>query len=137
VTARTLAQQLDLPVFAISSLAAIAWMEKQTGSIAISMPAQRGEVFGAVYNWSEGNLTTICADAVFTAADWEAKLVDLHPAHHQVITQSANLSATVVGAIGLAQIAYSQGQRPHWSTALPFYGQHPVIVKSASSVSAS
>jgi tRNA threonylcarbamoyl adenosine modification protein YeaZ len=137
VTARTLAQQLELPVFVISSLAAIAWMEQQTGSIAISMPAQRGEVFGAVYNWIDGNLTTICTDGVFSATDWEAKLVHLQPDRHQVIAQSANLSATVVGTIGLAQIAYSQGQRPHWSTALPFYGQHPVIVKSAPSVSAS
>jgi tRNA threonylcarbamoyl adenosine modification protein YeaZ len=137
VTARTLAQQLDLPVFVISSLAAIAGMAKRTGSLAISMPAQRGEVFGAVYNWHDGNLTTICADAVFSATDWEAKLVELHPAHHQVVAQSANLSDTVVGAIDLAQIAYSQGQRPHWSTALPFYGQHPVIVKSSPSVSAS
>jgi tRNA threonylcarbamoyl adenosine modification protein YeaZ len=145
VTARTLAQQLELPVFGISSLAAIAWMEKQTGSlaqpllgsIAISMPAQRGEVFGAVYNWIGGNLMTICADAVFTAADWETILVDLQPDRHQVIAQSANLSDTVVGVLGLAQIAYSQGQHPHWSTALPFYGQHPVIVKSAPSISAS
>jgi tRNA threonylcarbamoyl adenosine modification protein YeaZ len=145
VTARTLAQQLELPVFAISSLAAIAWMEKQTGSLAepllgrmaISIPAQRGEVFGAVYNWDDGNLTTICPDAVFSAAEWEAKLVELRPDRHQVIPQSANLSDTVVGTIGLAQIAYSQGQRPHWSTALPFYGQHPVVVKSPSSVSAS
>jgi tRNA threonylcarbamoyl adenosine modification protein YeaZ len=137
VTARTLAQQLELPVFAISSLAAIAWMEQQTGSIAISMPAQRDEVFGAVYNWHDGHLMTICADAVFSVAEWENKLVDLNPAHHQVIPQSANLSGTVVGAIALAQIAYSQGQRPHWSTALPFYGQHPVIAKSPQSVSAS
>ena len=145
VTARTLAQQLELPVFAISSLAAIAWMEQQTsslaeprlGKIAISMPAQRDEVFGAVYHWHDENLMTICADAVYSAADWQAKLVDLNPAHHQVIAQSANLSATVVGTIALAQIAYSQGQRPHWSTALPFYGQHPVIAKSPQSVSAS
>ena len=73
---------------------------------------------------------TICADAVFSVADWENKLVDLNPARHQVIPQSANLSGTVVGTIALAQIAYSQGQRPHWSTALPFYGQHPIINSS-------
>jgi tRNA threonylcarbamoyl adenosine modification protein YeaZ len=145
VTARTLAQQLELPVFAISSLAAIAWMEQQTGSlvepflgkIAISMPAQRGEVFGAAYQMNNGQLTTICPDAVFSAADWDDKLTEIDPTNHHIIAQSANLSGTVEGVLALAQIAYSQGQRPHWSTALPFYGQHPVIGKSSLSVSAS
>jgi tRNA threonylcarbamoyl adenosine modification protein YeaZ len=129
VTARTLAQQLDLPVFTISSLAAIAWKSPQVGAVAISMPAQRGEVFGSVYNLSSDGqeLTTILPDTVFSAADWESQLAQFQPAHHHTIPQSANLADTVTGVLALARIAYDRGDRPDWSTALPFYGQHPIV----------
>jgi tRNA threonylcarbamoyl adenosine modification protein YeaZ len=129
VTVRTLGQQLDLPVFTISSLAAIAWQLSDPGPIAISMPAQRGEVFGAVYNLSidRQKLTTILPDTVFSSADWDTRLADLQPAHHHVVPQSANLADTVVGVLALAQIAFDRGDRPDWSMALPFYGQHPVV----------
>lgn len=140
VTARTLGQQLDLPVFTISSLAAIAWQLFQsvpTGSIeipagnsvAIAMPAQRGEVFGAVYQLSQDRqeLTTILAATVFAAAEWDRELARLNPSDCHTVPQSANLADTVMGVLALAQIAYDRGERPDWSLALPFYGQHPVI----------
>jgi tRNA threonylcarbamoyl adenosine modification protein YeaZ len=129
VTARTLAQQLRLPVFTISSLAAIAWQSSQVGSIAISMPAQRGEVFGSVYNLSSDRqeLTIILPDAVFSAADWDSQLARFQPVHHHVIPQSANLADTVAGVLALARIAYDRGERPDWSSAVPFYGQHPIV----------
>jgi tRNA threonylcarbamoyl adenosine modification protein YeaZ len=138
VTARTLGQQLDIPVFAISSLAAIAWQSPQVGSlaespllgrIAISMPAQRGEVFAAVYNISsdDRNLIAILPETVFSATDWDIQLARYQPTHHHVIPQSANLTDTVIGVLALARMAFDRGERPHWSTALPFYGQHPVI----------
>ena len=136
VTARTLAQQLELPVFAISSLAAIAWHQPQLGIIAISMSAQRGEVFGAVYeiNPTRTELTTIFPDAVLSGADWDTKLTDFKPTHHEIVPQSANLSDTVTSILTLAQLAYAQGQRPHWSSVLPFYGQHPVVMSIKSSI---
>ena len=140
VTARTLGQQLDLPVFAISSLAAIAWQLLAAGTmaisadkpLAISMPAQRGEVFAAVYNWSKDcqELTTILPDTVFSSADWDTQLAQLNPAHHHVVPQSANIADTVMGVLALARIASDRGERPDWSMALPFYGQHPVINSS-------
>lgn len=140
VTARTLAQQLELPVFAISSLAAVAWSLEQNGAIAVSMPAQRGEVFGSVYEIkidrnlpsSFGQLTPILPDTVFSAADWDKKLAEIQPTHHQIVPQSANLAATVTSVFALAQLAYTQGQRPHWSSVLPFYGQHPVVLGATS-----
>ncbi len=132
VTARTLGQQLNLPVFTISSLAAISWQSQQVGSIAISMPAQRGEVFGAVYNLELDlqELTTILPDSVFSSADWDIQLANLNPSHHHVIPQSANLADTVVGILALARIAYDRGERPDWSNAIPFYGQHPIVTSS-------
>jgi tRNA threonylcarbamoyl adenosine modification protein YeaZ len=132
VTARTLGQQLDLPVFTISSLAAIAWQSQQVGSLAISMPAQRGEVFGAVYhiNTKRQELATILPDTVFSSADWDAQLANLNPSHHQIIPQSANLADTVMGVLTLARIAYNRGDRPDWAMAVPFYGQHPIVTSS-------
>jgi tRNA threonylcarbamoyl adenosine modification protein YeaZ len=132
VTARTLGQQLNIPVLTISSLAAIAWQSQQVGSIAISMSAQRGEVFGAVYdlNPNRQELTTILPDTIFSATDWATYLADFNPSHHHVIPQSANLADTVVGVLALARIAYDRGERPDWSTAIPFYGQHPIVTSS-------
>ena len=132
VTVRTLGQQLDLPVLTISSLAAIAWQSQQIGSLAISMPAQRGEVFGAVYNLSNDGqeLTTILPDTVFSSADWDTQLARLNPSHQHIVPQSANLADTVVGVLALARIAYDRGDRPDWSMSLPFYGQHPIVNSS-------
>jgi tRNA threonylcarbamoyl adenosine modification protein YeaZ len=141
VTVRTLAQQLDLPVFTISSLAAVVWSLPPENSsrsndgddndaiIAISMPAQRGEVFGAVYrpHPDRVELTTILPDTVFSSADWDTELARIKPDRHHIIAQAANLADTVSGVWDLARIAYNQGQRPDWTTALPFYGQHPVF----------
>ncbi|NEQ96141.1 MAG: tRNA (adenosine(37)-N6)-threonylcarbamoyltransferase complex dimerization subunit type 1 TsaB [Cyanothece sp. SIO2G6] len=62
VTARTLAQQLDIPLFGVSSLAALAWhwaiasastlvpQGKDVPAIAIQMPARRGQIFAAIYS---------------------------------------------------------------------------------------
>jgi tRNA threonylcarbamoyl adenosine modification protein YeaZ len=128
VTARTLGQQLELPVLAISSLAAIAWKQQHSGIIAISMSAQRGEVFGAVYqiDVARTELQTIFPDTVLSTADWDAKLAHFNPTHHHFIPQSANLADAVTSIFELGQLAYTQGQRPHWTSVLPFYGQHPV-----------
>lgn len=129
VTARTLGQQLSLPVFTISSLAAIAWQSSQVGSIAISMPAQRGEVFGAVYNRTADlqQLATILTDRVFSSADWDRQLEQIQPDYHHTIPQSASLAHTVLGVLALARIAFDRGERPDWSDAIPFYGQHPIV----------
>ncbi len=136
VSARTLAQQLDLPIFTISSLAAAVWSLTpqqsgifNAGTIAISMPAQRGEVFAALYQIDRERevLTAIVADLVCSVAEWEDRLVRADPVYHHQIDRAANLSNTVVGVWQLAQIAYSRGERFDWSLALPFYGQHPVF----------
>jgi tRNA threonylcarbamoyl adenosine modification protein YeaZ len=138
VTARTLAQQLDLPIFTISSLAAVAWglpqrnpCEIGAGTVAISMPAQRDEVFAAIYNVApdRDRITVMLADTVLSVTEWEAQLARSEPCYHHQIDRSANLSATVRGVWELAQIAYRKGQRPDWSMALPFYGQHPIVLQ--------
>jgi tRNA threonylcarbamoyl adenosine modification protein YeaZ len=132
VAARTLGQQLEIPVFAVSTLAAVAWSEKDTDlaatTIAVQMPAQRGQVFGAIYQFNTGDskLNTLLADAVFTPELWQEKLAGWHT-EYKLITAESGLAASVSSILELAYLDWSSGKNPHWSEAIPYYGQHPVI----------
>jgi tRNA threonylcarbamoyl adenosine modification protein YeaZ len=131
VLARTLAQQLEIPVFAVSTLAAVAWAEnsinQKAEAIAIQMPAQRGQVFGAIYQATPdaSRLTALLPDTVFTPEAWQTTLANWQTAYHLVEAKSA-LAATVTSILELAYLDWQQGKHPHWSEALPYYGQHPV-----------
>ncbi|MBE9227308.1 tRNA (adenosine(37)-N6)-threonylcarbamoyltransferase complex dimerization subunit type 1 TsaB [Phormidium sp. LEGE 05292] len=130
VTARTLAQQLEIPLFAISTLAAVAWshdMEDDNQAIAVQMPASRGEVFGAVYRKSVNDLKQVelLPDSVMKPEVWQQTLAKLtYP--YKLIEVSSNIGASVFHLLELAYLDWQQGLRPHWSEALPFYGQHPI-----------
>lgn len=129
VTARTLAQQLDIPLFGISSLAAIAEHQRQTGPIprhlAVQLPAQRGELFGAIYELTATDLIPHLPDQVFTQTTWSHTLATwTHP--YQGIEASGSLADTVSAVLTLAQRGWQAGARPTWAEVLPFYGQHPV-----------
>ena len=197
VTARTLAQQLDIPVFAISTLAAVAWAAPPQPplskggllsagpalasdgllnaeppqpplakggllnteppvakgrllnteppvaeggllnteppvakggllSIALQMPAQRGQLFGAVYSVNkDSGLTELFPDTVMTAESWQEKLESWENSY-QLIEVSSELGWSVSSVLELAYLEWKQGNRPAWSDALPYYGQHPV-----------
>jgi tRNA threonylcarbamoyl adenosine modification protein YeaZ len=129
VLARTLAQQLDRPLFGVSSLQAIADATAQAHPtatpIAVQMPAQRGELYGGIY-------------AIANPPPHPAKFADqvIHPEVWQT-TLAQFPDATLVEAIALqgryapnlltiAQAQWQAGLRPHWSSVLPYYGQHPV-----------
>lgn len=149
VTARTLAQQLEIPLFAISTLAGAAWdagkqLTNADADIAVQMPARRGEFFCAVYRLKSAGavaehekhgrpvssfhsmtIEAVLPDRVQTLDDWQAVLTQGDNFYHPVeLDEGASLSV-----MSLLEIAYSKwlkGDRPHWSEALPFYGQHPV-----------
>jgi tRNA threonylcarbamoyl adenosine modification protein YeaZ len=161
VTARTLAQQLDIPVFAISTLAAVAWAahpqpplskggllnteppqppvakggllsaepplaKEGLLSIALQMPAQREQLFGAVYSVNkDSGLTELFPDTVMTAESWQEKLESWENSY-QLIEVGSELGWSVYSVLELAYLEWKQGSRPDWSGALPFYGQHPV-----------
>ena len=185
VTARTLAQQLDIPVFAISTLAAVAWAAPPQPplskggllsaqppiakegllntepsqppvvkggllsaeppiakggllnteppvakggllSIALQMPAQRGQLFGAVYSVNkDSGLTELFPDTVMTAESWQEKLESWENSY-QLIEVGSELGWSVSSVLELAYLEWKQGSRPDWSDALPYYGQHPV-----------
>lgn len=132
VTARTLAQQLELPLFAVSTLAALAQSAiskqplEETLDIAVQMPAQRGEVFGAIYQPNPEGLQSLLSDAVMSLATWQQTLADWHNPYH-LIQAEGGLGGSATDVLSIAHQQWQQGLRPHWSAALPFYGQHPVV----------
>lgn len=139
VTARTLAQQLEIPLFGISTLAAVAWGQKQEAvensnqkAIALQMEAHRGELFVAIYQASsiDLRLTPLLLDTVMTREGWKQILESLKTPY-QLIEVPAELGASVTSVLSLAYLHWQQGKRPQWSEVLPFYGQHPVDSKIA------
>jgi tRNA threonylcarbamoyl adenosine modification protein YeaZ len=150
VTARTLGQQLNLPVFAISTLAAVAWdwakqLDPRDGTVdlAVQMPAQRGDLFGAIYQWgprSEQNrqsqsgerspsfpeFKVLHQDSVMTPEQWQ-QVLDQRQNPYQRVAIAGGLGGTVSSLLDLAYLQWQGGIRPDWAEALPFYGQHPVV----------
>ncbi|WP_353932342.1 tRNA (adenosine(37)-N6)-threonylcarbamoyltransferase complex dimerization subunit type 1 TsaB [Okeanomitos corallinicola TIOX110] len=134
VTARTLGQQLEIPVFAVSTLAAFAWQHKDNFNqkesiIAVEMPAQRGQVFGAIYqvNADNSSINALLEDTVFTPEKWQEVLENWQTEYH-LISAKSDLAVTVSSILELAYLDYQQGKKPHWADALPYYGQHPVDI---------
>lgn len=133
VVARTLAQQLQIPLFGISSLAAIAQYHQQSLAdlaaqpphLAVTLRAQRGEVFGAIYQLELPQVKVILPEALYAASDWEAKLAAWSTPYH-LMQAEGGLANTVSGVLSLAQVQWQRGDRPDWQAVLPFYGQHPV-----------
>lgn len=127
VTARTLAQQLNLPLFAVSSLAVLAWSGIPSSElnpdtvIAVEMPARSGEVFAAIYAAQDPGLTSVLSDTTLTVDKWQHRLDN---SSFQRIQEGDGLSAEVAcrGLMELALQQWRRGDRPDWSEAVPFYG---------------
>ncbi|MEL7351797.1 MAG: tRNA (adenosine(37)-N6)-threonylcarbamoyltransferase complex dimerization subunit type 1 TsaB [Cyanobacteria bacterium P01_A01_bin.116] len=154
VTARTLAQQLDIPLFGVSTTAALAAealsnalsdtpldnpADNNSGNndsgnndIAVMMPAKREAVFGAIYRPDgEGDLHSVLADQVMPEATWATTLKGWHEAQGRSLRQietmpSEGLAESVTGVMTLACVRWAKQARPDWSSVMPFYGQHPV-----------
>jgi tRNA threonylcarbamoyl adenosine modification protein YeaZ len=121
VTARTIAQQLNIPLFAISSLEAIAQAEKGDNAIAVQIPAQTNLVYAAIYSGSKALLP----DSLMTVEAWQQTL-ETWQTPYQLVKAENGLGATVASVLEIAGLEYLEGKRPQWIDALPFYGQSPV-----------
>ena len=128
VTARTIAQQLNIPLFGISNLAAIAaaYNHQESDLLAVQMDARRKQLFVAIYQQdSEGHLQAYLADTLMSESAWQQTLANL-PLTYQLIKVEAEIAATVTEVMNLAYADWQQGKSSHWSQVTPFYGQHPV-----------
>jgi tRNA threonylcarbamoyl adenosine modification protein YeaZ len=120
VLARTLAQQLAIPLFGISSLAAIAQAENvQDKPIAVQTPAQRGELYGVIY---DRNLV-LQPEAVMSPEAWEA----CRSMPHALIEAPVYQGCFAQNLLVMGRLAWLAGECPNWDETLPYYGQHPVI----------
>ncbi len=133
VTARTLAQQLDIPLFGISTLAAVAYDQKEINIknlFAVQMQARRGQLFVGIYQFSaaEASWQTYLADTTMTPEAWQQTLASLD-SPYKLIEASQNIANTVNSILELAYLEWQQQKYSRWSEVLPFYGQHPVEFK--------
>ena len=127
VTARTLAQQLQIPLFSISTLQCFA-QSLINGSndgqlLGVTMKATRGYFYGAVYQVQGEKLITLDGDRLWLPEDWEnfvadKKINNIHPSPDY-------LGFTAPQLLTLAWQQWLLGDRPHWSEAQPFYGMSP------------
>lgn len=119
VTARTLAQQLNLPLFGISTLAALARaasvQSQLQGLLAVELPAQPEQVYGAIYD--SPTLSVQLPDQRFSLADWD-QLLDsqasdcLRIKPHNAAEQAALICQ---GLLQESAEQWHRGDRPHWS----------------------
>jgi len=118
VTARILAQELHLPLFALSTLgvASFGWSEP----VALSWPAGMDLIYGGIYQQGRARQT----DQVFTPSAWH-ELVENWPEPLRVVGD-IHTQAPADQLLRWAEQLWSEGERPHWSAAQPFYGRSPV-----------
>ncbi|NJM76526.1 MAG: tRNA (adenosine(37)-N6)-threonylcarbamoyltransferase complex dimerization subunit type 1 TsaB [Acaryochloridaceae cyanobacterium RU_4_10] len=134
VAARTLAQQLNIPLFGFSNLAIAAWASAQQQGIqgswrvAVSQAGQRGHTYGALYEVQPktGTLNALKADALFSTEDWNQFLATEQP-HFEAHLKHDPPQTTDFDGLGQAMLtlgwnAWQQGARPQWEETLPYYG---------------
>ncbi len=132
VAARTLAQQLEIPLFGVSSLAALAAQSiasqplAENQDIAVTMPAKRAAVYGAIYRPTAGDFQAMRSDAVVAESDWVEVVEQWERPLRQVKIAADGAAESATGVMALAQLRWMGGDRPEWSSVMPFYGQHPV-----------
>jgi tRNA threonylcarbamoyl adenosine modification protein YeaZ len=125
VTARTLAQQLNIPLFAMSTLAAVAWSQQQNGTMIVKMSARRGQFFVGIYQKVANELKIELSDTIMTAENW-LKMLETKQKDYHIIEAEGDLGNSVNAILELAFLQWKQGKNPLWYSALPFYGQQPV-----------
>ncbi len=126
VAARILAQQLEIPLFAVSSLQGFAQSllgsHQAESPLAVTMAATRGYLYGAIYQEQQGQLIPISGDRLWLPTEWEQFLQEKNLT---AIPAPDYLGHTAPALLEIAAHQWQTGARPHWSKAEPFYGMSP------------
>jgi tRNA threonylcarbamoyl adenosine modification protein YeaZ len=139
VTARTIAQQLNIPLYSISNLEAIAYLKlnqleeenKHNILLAVEMMAVRGQIFAGIYQGNPHNLglNTYLKDNTYLPEKWTEILNQL-PEKYKLILPPDNSAITSKEILDLAYLQWQQGIIHHWQQGIPFYGQNPVNISN-------
>ncbi len=123
VTAKTIGQQLQIPVYGISNLAAVAWQQQIEGDVAVVMPAQQGQIYTGVYHTSHRHRTieVLEIDQLTTLAAWQ-EYSDKFSGSKIILESGAKLGSTVDSVWDLAQLQWQRGEISTWQNLTPFYG---------------
>jgi tRNA threonylcarbamoyl adenosine modification protein YeaZ len=135
VTARTLSQQLNIPLFGFSNLAIAAWMDATRRGIgdrwvvAVSQPGRIGYTYGAVYEVQrqKGTLAALTSDRLLTLEEWSQSLAEQEPTPHAFLKLDVGSFADDSLSLGTALLTlgweyWKKGLRPQWQETLPYYG---------------
>ncbi|MGK7896091.1 MAG: tRNA (adenosine(37)-N6)-threonylcarbamoyltransferase complex dimerization subunit type 1 TsaB [Xenococcus sp. (in: cyanobacteria)] len=130
VTARTIAQQLNIPLYGISTLAAIADSQISNPDInsliAVQMNARREQLFVAIYQFSgNGIWQPYLADTLMSVSEWQKSLSELE-LPYQLVESPPEIANTVSNVLRLAYAQWQQGNESQWQEIIPFYGQDPI-----------
>lgn len=124
VTARTLAQQLDVPLYGISTLAMYAWVNLKAAEpgtqIAVQMPGQRGHVHGGIYELScDRTLKTVSCDRHVSHTEWATIQTQYNPEQQLVIPDKQIEHETLSQALLTLS---RQQEHSSWQSVRPHYG---------------
>ncbi|NJK62050.1 MAG: tRNA (adenosine(37)-N6)-threonylcarbamoyltransferase complex dimerization subunit type 1 TsaB [Synechococcaceae cyanobacterium SM2_3_1] len=136
--ARTLGQGLCLPVYGVSSLAALAYARIETDPVsllAVQLDAQRGDWYGAVYRYAQATdqLSVVVPEQLWSTSSWQAQLhlLQAQPCSLEIVDGTALADPPVQAVATLAYKAYASGQLSTWSDILPQYLRQPPIDSGA------
>ena len=131
VTAKTIAQQLQVPVYGISTLEAIAWFYHQklviNQYLAISMKAHNEEIFGAIYQFqgAEKRFYVIENEQRMSWQKWQS-LIEKHSEEHTILAIKSPPKISFVShsllQISLLEMMTSASQSDYtWQNLTAFY----------------
>jgi tRNA threonylcarbamoyl adenosine modification protein YeaZ len=132
VTAKTLAQQLNIPVYGVSTLEILAWEEAKKSKvekILVQMKANQGEVFVGAYQIKPDKyLSIISSDKIISNEQWEEELNSYKTKfkdNYQLVVAPDKLGFTAPSLLEIASIRYEQeklnGVFSTWENLTPFY----------------
>ena len=136
VIALTLAQQLNIPMYSISNLEAIAHFHLHkflldqnydNNLLAVEMEAKRGRIFGGIYEVISENrqIKTYLEDNTYLIEEWREILNKL-PQKYTIVLPPENIAQTSVNILEIAYSKWQEGIIYNSVENSPFYGQHPV-----------
>ena len=131
VTAKTIAQQLQISAYGISTLEAIAWFDRhkflENQYVAISMPAHNEEIFGAIYQFQGDKtpLQTIENEQRMSLENWH-NLIEKHSHENRVLAikspeKIAFISQSLLDLAILEETVSNNRSKNSWEQLTAFY----------------